>query len=122
MIDILLATYNSEKYLKEQLDSLLAQTDDDFTLIASDDASCDNTINILEEYKTKFNNIKIYANEKGSGSAKNNFFKLLTLSTSPYVMFCDHDDYWEKEKIEKTLNVMITVPQKSHNQLFFLWI
>ena len=52
-IDILLATYNGEKYLRDQIDSILNQTYADFNLIISDDASTDDTVKILEEYNKK---------------------------------------------------------------------
>ena len=54
MIEILLATYNGASYLKEQLDSIFAQTFQNFKVIARDDGSTDNTIEILEQYKQKF--------------------------------------------------------------------
>ena len=57
-IDILLATYNGEKFVKEQIESILNQTYENFNLIISDDASTDNTLNILEEYEKKDTRIK----------------------------------------------------------------
>ena len=59
-VDILLATYNGEKYLEEQLDSILNQTYSNFRLLISDDCSEDNTKQILEKYKQKDNRIQIY--------------------------------------------------------------
>ena len=56
MIDILLSTYNGEKYLSEQLDSLFSQSYNDFRIIVRDDGSSDKTKDILLEYKNKFNN------------------------------------------------------------------
>ena len=65
-IDILLATYNGEKYLKPQLDSILAQTYSNFRLIISDDLSSDNTRKILEEYSKKDNRIVLYIKKSRS--------------------------------------------------------
>ena len=59
-IDILLPTYNGEKYLKEQLDSILNQTYKNIRLIISDDCSKDTTPQILEEYKNKDSRIEVY--------------------------------------------------------------
>ena len=62
-VDVLLATYNGEKYLKEQIDSILNQTYQNINLIISDDNSNDSTRKILEEYKKIDNRIKIYLQE-----------------------------------------------------------
>lgn len=73
MISIALATYNGEKFLKKQLDSLVLQTYNDFEIIAVDDASTDNTLNILNEFAKKHKeiNIKIFKNNNRLGFSKN---------------------------------------------------
>ena len=63
-VDVLLATYNGEKYLKEQIDSILNQTYQNINLIISDDNSNDSTRKILEEYKKIDNRIKTYLQDK----------------------------------------------------------
>ena len=63
-VDILLATYNGEKYLSEQIDSILKQTHQNFRLIISDDCSTDMTREILEEYSKKDNRIVLYFQKK----------------------------------------------------------
>lgn len=63
-VDILMATYNGEKYLREQIDSILDQSFKEFNLIICDDCSKDSTWEILEEYKSKDSRIKIIKNEK----------------------------------------------------------
>ena len=102
-IDILLATYNGEKFVKEQIESILNQTYENFNLIISDDASTDNTLNILEEYEKKDTRIKIFKKEKNKGLI-DNFEFLLKNVTSDYFMFSDQDDIWKKDKIEKSIN------------------
>lgn len=102
-IDILLATYNGEKFVKEQIESILNQTYENFNLIISDDASTDNTLNILEEYEKKDTRIKVFKKEKNEGLI-NNFEFLLKNVTSDYFMFSDQDDIWKKDKIEKSIN------------------
>lgn len=102
-IDILLATYNGEKFVKEQIESILNQTYADFNLIISDDASTDNTLNILEEYEKKDTRIKVFKKEKNEGLIAN-FEFLLKNVTSDYFMFSDQDDIWKKDKIEKSIN------------------
>ncbi len=102
-IDILLATYNGEKFVKEQIESILNQTYENFNLIISDDASTDNTLNILEEYEKKDTRIKVFKKEKNKGLI-DNFEFLLKNVTSDYFMFSDQDDIWKKDKIEKSIN------------------
>lgn len=102
-IDILLATYNGEKFVKEQIESILSQTYENFNLIISDDASTDNTLNILEEYEKKDTRIKVFKKEKNKGLI-DNFEFLLKNVTSDYFMFSDQDDIWKKDKIEKSIN------------------
>lgn len=100
-IDIILATYNGGKYLKQQLDSILNQTYNNFKLIISDDASTDETIDILKEYKKKDNRIEVYYQEKNLGYVQN-FEFLLKKVENDIFMLCDQDDIWLKEKIEKS--------------------
>ena len=104
-IDILLATYNGEKYLREQIDSILNQTYKNIRLIVSDDCSKDGTRKILEEYKNKDERIKVYYQEKNLGVVKNIEF-LLRKVESPYYMLADQDDYWLPEKAEKSLETL----------------
>ena len=107
MIDILLATYNGEAYLQELLDSLKKQSYADWQLIVADDCSNDASISILEKFAAEAEQkVTIIPNEKPEGCGKNNFLKLLGYSKSDYFMFCDQDDVWLPEKIEKTLRLM----------------
>lgn len=101
-IDILMATYNGEKYLEEQINSILSQTYDNFNLIISDDASTDNTPKILEEYATKDKRIKIFKQNKNLGVISN-FEFLLNQVENDLFMLADQDDIWEENKIEKSL-------------------
>jgi len=104
MISILLASYNGEKYIKEQMDSLLEQTKQNFKLYICDDKSTDNTYNIVKEYASRYpEKIFVSQNEKNLGGAKNNFIKMMTEHKDDYVMLCDQDDIWLPDKIEKSL-------------------
>lgn len=102
-IDIVLATYNGEKYLKEQLDSILNQTYTNFRLLISDDCSTDSTKEILKEYEKKDNRIKIFFQEENLGYVKNFEFLLTKIENSIYAL-SDQDDIWKKDKIEKSYN------------------
>lgn len=102
-VDILLATYNGEKYLAEQLESILNQTYKDFNLIISDDNSNDSTVKILEKYAKKDSRITVFKQNKNLGVISN-FEFLLSKVNSKYFMFSDQDDIWNEDKIEKSLN------------------
>ena len=100
-IDILLATYNGEKYLREQIDSILKQTYQNFKLIISDDCSIDETSKILKEYEKKDKRVVIYYQEENLGYIKNFEFLLSKVEHDLY-MLSDQDDVWLPEKIEKS--------------------
>ena len=104
MISILLASYNGEKYIAEQIDSLLAQKNRDFKLFINDDKSTDNTYEIISEYAEKYPEM-IFAtqNEQNSGGAKCNFIRMMIEHKDDYVMLCDQDDIWLPDKIEISL-------------------
>lgn len=102
-IDILLATYNGQEFLIEQLNSILNQSYKDFNLIVSDDNSNDETYKILKEYEKKDDRIKIFKQEKNLGLIQN-FEFLLKKVTSKYFMFSDQDDIWKENKIESSIN------------------
>lgn len=106
-VDILMATYNGEKYLRPQIESILDQTFKDFNLIICDDCSKDNTWKILEEYAQKDSRIKIIKNEKNLGYNKN-FEKLLGFVTSDYFMLSDQDDFWLPNKVEESYKKITT--------------
>jgi glycosyltransferase involved in cell wall biosynthesis len=100
LVSIVLATYNGEKYLEEQLESLLAQTYSNIEIIAIDDGSSDHTVSILHNYAAKHNNMKVFVNEMNLGFIKN-FEKGCTLTKGDFIAFCDQDDYWDFDKIKK---------------------
>jgi rhamnosyltransferase len=107
-IGILLAGYNGEKYIGNQLDSLLAQTYTDWKLFIRDDGSTDQTVSIINKYRARDNRICLLHNsEKNLGSCQN-FATLLSISRNQfqYIMFCDQDDFWLPFKIEETLTHM----------------
>ncbi len=100
-VTIVLPTYNGEKYLEEQIDSILNQTYKEIKLIISDDCSKDNTISILDKYKEN-EKIQIFKQSQNIGVVKNLEFLLKKVET-PYYMLADQDDYWLPEKVEKSL-------------------
>lgn len=113
MIDILMATYNGESYVAEQIDSILNQTYTEWKLYIRDDGSKDNTMSILEEYASKYSDkiILVKDGKKGLG-AKGNFGALIKYSKNEYCMFCDQDDFWLNSKIEDSINKMFEIENK----------
>ena len=106
---ILLAAYNGEPYIRQMIESVLNQTHQDFQLILSDDSSGDATAQILADYAEKYPQKVIhYCSGQRFGSAQKHFMHLLCqFQDAPYIMFCDQDDIWHPDKIEKTLDIMI---------------
>ena len=98
-ISVAMATYNGEKYIRGQLDSIIKQLNDIDEIIISDDGSTDETINIINSYKDK--RIKlIYGPKKG---VKQNFANAIKKCTGKYVFLSDQDDIWMDDKVEKVL-------------------
>ena len=108
MITIIMAVYNGQEYIREQLESLKDQTYTEWRLVIRDDRSSDKTAEIVKKFSDEVEQEVIFkVNEKPGGSAKNNFALLINdAKESDYVMFCDQDDIWKKDKIEITFNKM----------------
>ena len=102
-IDILMATYNGGKYLREQIESILNQTYKNFRLIISDDCSKDGTREIIKEYENKDERVISYFQEQNLGYVKN-FEFLLTKVENEIYMLSDQDDVWNNTKVEHTYN------------------
>lgn len=105
-IEILMATYNGERFVREQIESIQNQTFTDWQLLISDDGSSDATLAVVQALAEKDNRISIISSRIRYGSAKANFMALMSKASAQYVMFCDQDDVWLPTKIEKTLAQM----------------
>ena len=101
-VSVALCTYNGETYLRPQLDSILAQSVVPDEIIVCDDISKDATVQILEEYKNQFPQIRIFVNPENLGFIKN-FEKAINLCTKDIIVICDQDDLWETDKISTIL-------------------
>lgn len=104
-VAIIMSTYNGEKYLKEQIDSLLNQTYKNITIVIRDDGSSDNTVNIINDYKKKSNNIKLI-DGKNMGFIKSFFALLKDADGYDYYAYCDQDDIWMTNKIERAVEYL----------------
>lgn len=125
-VAILLATYNGERFIEKQIESILNQTFQDFICYISDDGSNDKTVEIIMKYQKISNGkIKLISKdaEQDSGPTAN-FFRLidyvLKFSKEPYIMFCDQDDIWGLDKIEKQISFIKSLDiEKGEPRLVF---
>jgi len=107
MIEIVLAAHNGERFLDEQLHSLLLQSETDWRLLAMDDGSTDGTLPLLKRYAREYpEQITVLPNESPAHSAADTFLQLIAQTKAPYVMCCDQDDVWHADKIRLTLAKM----------------
>lgn len=100
---VVMATYNGEQYLKEQIDSILMNMKENDELIISDDGSKDNTKQIIMEYLNNDKRIKLV--EGPHKGVKQNFANAIANANGKYIFLSDQDDIWEKNKIDKILKV-----------------
>ena len=106
MIHILLSTYNGERYLSEQLDSIIAQTVADWRLFVRDDGSTDTTVQLLEKYAKADRRIRLITDGENIGACRS-FERLLTqCGEADYYAFADQDDVWKPEKLAVCLDQM----------------
>lgn len=102
-IQVLLATYNGESFLKEQIDSVLSNFDKfasfDCCLLISDDASTDETVSIICDCQLKDERV-IFLDGNRKGGVKENFNYLIQSADADYIFFCDQDDVWLDNKID----------------------
>lgn len=103
LISVALCTYNGEKFLSEQMDSILTQTYKNLEIIIVDDCSVDKTINIISVYAEKDKRIKLFRNEANLGFNKN-FEKALSLTSGDYIAISDQDDIWLPQKLQQLLD------------------
>lgn len=110
-VSVLMATYNGEKYLREQIDSLIAQKDVNMAILVRDDGSSDSTPQILDDYKSK----GVLSWYQGDHlNVQKGFLDLLKKSPdSDYYAFCDQDDVWDDDKLYVAVNRLEEYP---HNK------
>ena len=104
-VEIVMATYNGEKYIKEQLDSLLSQSHPYLLVDVCDDGSTDDTVSIVKDYEKKDSRVRLFENKTNQGYIRN-FMSGIVRCDSPYIMLCDQDDIWNWDKVELTLEKM----------------
>ncbi len=112
-IGICLASYNGEKYIAEQLESIFSQTYQQFKLYIADDRSTDNTVSIIKTFQDRFTDrIDLTVNDTQLGVVKN-FETLLSHCKEAYIALADQDDIWESDKLALQLETMIELEDQS---------
>lgn len=114
-IAILLAVYNGEKYLEVQVNSIINQSNKDWTLYIRDDSSTDSTKCIINKFCDNYNNIIEIEDNLGNLGCFGNFKELLRVVDSDYYMFCDADDYWLPQKIELSYKFLLEKERLQHD-------
>jgi len=108
LVTIITPTYNRAAFLPQAIDGVLAQTYENFELIIVDDGSTDNSPEILSEYQSKDERIRVYRQEnQGQSIARN---KAITEARGEFICFLDSDNYWAPDKLEQQLNLFETNP------------
>jgi len=97
-VSVAMATYNGEKYLKQQVDSILSQLGDEDELVVSDDHSSDGTLSIIEQYMKEDPRVKLFMNEESG--VISNFDNALKHTRNDIIFLSDQDDIWKPEKVK----------------------
>ena len=113
---VLMSTYNGEKYIRDQLDSLLRQTLRPDLIYIRDDGSKDDTVAILEEYASEYPFIEYYSG-KNKGPAKSFWELICNCEDADYYALCDQDDVWFEDKLEVAVNAL----EKEDNNIPLLY-
>ena len=124
MVDILMATYNGEAFVEEQIQSIINQTHTDWRLLVHDDGSTDQTLPILRRLAAEDARIVLIEDGMSHLGVARNFIHLVALSTASYCMFCDQDDLWLPNKVEKMVRAIEQYDQSIPQVLYtnaFLW-
>lgn len=96
-VSVAMASYNGEKFLRQQIDSILSQLGSEDELIISDDHSTDQTLSIIENYQKKDDRVKLYFNEESGVTS--NFENAIKRTQNDIIFLSDQDDVWKPEKV-----------------------
>ena len=103
-VSVIMATFNGDKFIEAQLDSIINQSYRNWNLIIRDDGSTDQTLQIIKKYITLDNRISLLSDKDGNLGFNQNFLRLISSTDSRYISICDQDDVWLPEKLEVSLD------------------
>lgn len=106
-IQVLLASYNGNKFLRAQIESILAQVGEEISLLIRDDGSTDGSIELILEFEKAYpGKVAVLRDLQGNLGAAGNFLALIQASDAEYVLLADQDDVWLPDKVTRTLEEM----------------
>ena len=115
-VNVLISTYNGEKYITAQIDSILSQTYTNFKIYVRDDGSTDQTVSILKKYEKRKQIILLKGENIGFGGS---FMQLLQYAEDgDYWAFCDQDDIWDSHKLDNAVKQLKDMPDTEPNLYF----
>ncbi|RNI22453.1 glycosyltransferase family 2 protein [Rufibacter latericius] len=115
LISVVLATYNGEKYIREQLDSVFGQTYQNLEVLVFDDGSSDATLDILQDIARHQKKLKVHTNSQKVGVVRN-FSRAIEAATGEYIGLCDQDDVWLPEKLYKSLECIQEMEEQTSKE------
>lgn len=117
---VLMCTYNGERFLREQIDSILAQRGVEVFIKAADDRSSDGTVQILEEYRSRNANFDYYVNPVNKNFTYNFIDLLFSVRDTQYdyFAFCDQDDIWLPDKLAEAIKKIRGIGQAKNGVLY----
>ena len=124
IVDVLLATYNGEQFIENQILSILMQTNDEWRLLVHDDGSTDKTLEIIKKFESVDSRIILIDDGITGLGPAGNFMHLLKYATSDFICFCDQDDIWLENKIQKQLEAILRKDNSKPQVVFcnkYIW-
>lgn len=117
-VAILMATFNGERFIEEQINSICNQTFRDWTLYIRDDGSTDETISIINHFEKKDNRIHLISDNMKRLRPMRSFLTLLKEVEADFYFFCDQDDFWEKKKLELMMSQILNQDNRKPNLVY----
>lgn len=105
-VSVVMATYNGEEYIREQLDSIITQTYPIYELIIQDDCSTDSTVSICREYEAKYPFIHVFVNEDNLGFKRNFQCAVMACKEPDFIALSDQDDIWTVDHLKHLVKII----------------
>lgn len=109
LVSIIVTSYNYENYIRETLNSILAQTYKNYEVVIVDDGSQDNSLKVINEYTEKYDNFKLYTHPNNENKGLIESVKLgIYKANGEWIAFCESDDYWTEDYLQEKINYINT--------------
>lgn len=117
-VAILMSTFNGERFIEEQINSIRNQTFKDWTLYIRDDGSTDETISIINRFEKKDNRIRLISDNMKRLRPMKSFLTLLKEVEADFYFFCDQDDFWKRNKLKVMINQILNQDNRKPNLVY----